>query len=382
MITVYPIGTTIYDPDRCFNGYTVFCVHGEAGVRLIDMNGNIVKEWRVEHPGRARLLKNGNLLALTRRKIVEYSWDGHLVWEFEHPQGTPHHDFQRLDNGNTLVIRHGDVPDEYRKKIRDPVRRSARPFRSDVLLEVTPNKKIIWEWHAYKHFDINRFDETSPPGDWIHTNTIQALPENKWHNDGDERFKPGNILFSPRNLSSIFVVDKDAKEIVWEYSGNYAGGLAGQHESHMIEKGFPGEGNIIIFDNGAPPLRSRAHVGKSFILEIEPPTGKIVWKYENGYKFFSPFRAGAQRLPNGNTLITESHGPRIFEVTREGEIVWEYAVEWQRIPIGWAYRYSYDYCPQLSALPKPEEKRVTPPPHVRTQGQFKTPIWAPPQYRK
>jgi len=368
MITVYPIGTTIYDPEKSFNGYTLFCFPYEPEVKLIDMNGNVVNEWKVKAI-RAKLLKNGNLLIVERRKgeknrIQEYTWDGHLVWEYE-PPGPAHHDVERLANGNTLLLCMENVPEEYRAKIKDTVRRSANKILGDLVLEVTPDKEIVWEWHMYEHLDINEYCKICNPSDWTHTNTVQALPENRHYDMGDERFKPGNILLSPRNLGFIFIVDKDTKEIVWKYSGNYAGGLAGQHEPHMIEKGLPGEGNIIIFDNGAPPLKSIAHTGKSYVLEIDPVTKRLVWKYENGEKFYSAFRSNVQRLPNGNTLICESEGPRIFEVTQKGEIVWEYAVEWHRI-LGRAYRYPYDYCPQMEELEEPEERKVTPPPHVKT----------------
>jgi hypothetical protein len=56
-------------------------------------------------------------------------------------------------------------------------------------------------------------------------------------------------------------------------------------------------------------------------IEVNPATNEIVWKYQDKptWSFFN-----AQRLPNGNTLITESSFGRMFEVTKEGEIVWEY----------------------------------------------------------
>jgi len=369
VITVYPIGTTIYDPDKCYSGYTVFPARPKAV--LIDMNGNVVNEWDVR-AGRAKLLKNGNLIVKKadrqRGAVQEFTWDGRLVWEYEPPGPAhlgAHHDVQRLDNGNTLLLCKDAVPEEYREKMRDPRRRSATEVRADLVLEVTPDKEVVWEWHMYEHIDVNRYCDICNPGDWTHVNTVQALPENRHYDAGDKRFKPGNILLSPRNLGFIFIVDKDTREIVWEYSGTYAGGLAGQHEPHMIEKGMPGEGNIIIFDNGAPPMRSLAHTGNSYILEIDPITEKLVWKYEDRRKFFSPFTSSVQRLPNGNALICESGTPRIFEVTREGETVWEYAVE-KYNGVARAYRYPYDYCPQLRALRKPKEKRVVPPPHVVT----------------
>jgi len=374
VITVYPIGTTIYRPEGCYNGYTVLCFPLEEGVFLVDMNGNVVNEWGVQAI-RAKLLRDGNLLVVERRRtgrnrVLEFSWDDRPVWEYE-PPGPAHHDVERLENGNTLLLYQEVVPEEYRKRIRDPRRRSARTpggvgVVSDVVLEVTPKKEVAWEWHEYEHLNINRYCEICLPHDWTHTNTVQTLPENRWFEAGDERFRPGNVLISLRNLSAIFIVDRETKEIVWEYTGDYDGGLAGQHEPHMVEKGLPGEGNIIIFDNGAPPLRALRHSGQSYVLEVEPPTKRLVWRYENGENFNSKFRSNVQRLPNGNTLICSSEGPRVFEVTREGEIVWEYAVPGYHI-LGRSYRYPYDYCPQLKALRKPREDPVVPPPHVITK---------------
>jgi hypothetical protein len=198
--------------------------------------------------------------------------------------------------------------------------------------------------------------------DWTHTNTVQALPENKWYDAGDVRFKPGNILQSMRQLDTINIVDRDSEEIVWSYTGDYMGGLSGQHEPHMIEKGLPGEGHIIIFDNGASPQHDLAHCGRSFILEINPRDNSLVWVYGAGHRFFSLFTASCQRLSNGNTLILESLCRRLFEVTPEKEIVWEYILTdaAQRV-----YRYPYDYCEELAALPRPVEKRVVPPAALR-----------------
>jgi hypothetical protein len=377
-VTVYPIGTTIYDPEKSFNGYTIICIYEkQEPIKLIDMNGNTIKKWNLggRKAERGKLLKNGNIITVEtsspKNNILEYSWNDILVWEYEANWNT-HHDVQRLSNGNTLLLCQEFVPKKYRENIQDPKRRKTRQIISDLILEVTPEKEIVWEWHMYKYIDINKYCKIYRDWrDWTHTNTVHALPENKWYDAGDERFRPGNILLSPRNLGFIFIVDKYTKEIVWEYSGNYAGGLAGQHEPNMIMKGLPGEGNIIVFDNGAPPLNDcLAHAGQSFILEIEPPTTNIKWAYSNAMKFYSTYASTVQRLSNGNTFICESQGPRLFEVTRKGEIVWEYTVEWHCL-ITRAYRYSYDFCPQLNILRKPHEKKVTPPKHVRTYGKTK-----------
>jgi hypothetical protein len=101
----------------------------------------------------------------------------------------------------------------------------------------------------------------------------------------------------------------------------------------MIASGLPGAGNVLVFDNqggaGYPPAAVGIYAG-SRILEIDPVTEEIVWQYtaeDSGlppWTFFSSFVSNAQRLPNGNTLITEGMQGRLFQVTPSGEVVWEY----------------------------------------------------------
>jgi hypothetical protein len=78
-------------------------------------------------------------------------------------------------------------------------------------------------------------------------------------------------------------------------------------------------GHILLFDNGVNRRYSR-------VMELDPLTEAIVWQYQTDPKrnFFSDTRGSAQRLPNGNTLICESNKGRVFQVTEEGEIVWEW----------------------------------------------------------
>jgi len=379
VITVYPLGTTIYLPEKCYNGYTVFSFEvGIPAARIIDMNGNVVNEISPVRAARAKLLKNGNILTVSgmawsswRKEgdIREYDWEGNLVWSYK-PPGLAHHDVERLENGDTLLVYQEKVPREYVKKVKDPNRRTT--ILSDVVLEVTRDKEIVWEWHGYEHLDLNWYNPLCSI-DWMHTNTVQALPENRHYDAGDERFKPGNVLISPRSLDAILLIDKDTGEIVWKYTGNYNGGLQGQHDPRMIEKGLPGAGNILVFDNGSStmPLNSLRHPGETYVLEIDPITKRIVWKYEDGEDFFSKFRGSVQRLPNGNTLICEADGRRIFEVTVEGETVWEYTIPRPQ-RIGRALRVPYNHCPQTEALEKLKEKPVLPPPGTITKTPYPT----------
>ena len=383
-VTVYPEGTTIYHPDKCYNGYTVVLLPREAGpaVALIDMNGNPVHYWQMEgwnNKGgveRARLLPDGRLLILrgsgktTKACVQEYNWEGDLIWEYIPPaELLAHHDIEKTASGNTLIICRETVPEKIRCKAKEPERR--KMLYSDVIQELSRDKQVVWEWHQYKHLDINlcvkvpaSVDWWAGPAnntlvDWTHTNTVQAIPENKWYDGGDKRFKPGNVLMSLRQLDLVLLVDRDTKQIVWGYTGDYHGGLSGQHDSHMIEKGIPGEGNIIMFDNGASPTTNLAHCGCSYVLEVDPSTKQVVWVYDQRERFHSNFTSSCQRLPNGNTLILESAHRRVFEVTKDRQVVWEHVFA-QASSIHRAYRYGYDYCPQLNALSKPEERPVIP----------------------
>lgn len=114
--------------------------------------------------------------------------------------------------------------------------------------------------------------------------------------------------------------------------------LFAQHDAHWIAEGLPGAGRLLIFNNGL----GRRDGAYSSVIEIEPPmeaggryryeTGKPFgpsrpqWEYVAAKKtdFYSSRISGAQRLRNGNTLICSGETGRIFEIDREGKVVWDY----------------------------------------------------------
>lgn len=257
--TVYPIGTTIYKPDLAYNSYILvpedlFYGNDYDAVKrqgtktdkpnpnsdqvyLVDMNGNIVHTWTTTHTSskRNRLLPNGNLLHVCQstKAIYEYDWDGKIVWEYKTPAPyKPHHDVRRLENGNTLILVMAPIPKEYQDKVQDftipnfgQIDRQDIQLVGDALIEVTPEKEIVWEWRSWEHLDVNRFSITTAPDDWTHANTCSVIPPNKWFDAGDVRFKPGNIIFNPRSFDEVYIVDKDSKEIVYSWTNTtYVGG--------------------------------------------------------------------------------------------------------------------------------------------------------------
>ena len=225
----------------------------------------------------------------------------------------------------------------------------------DWLIEVSPKGEILWQWVASDHIDELGFSAEArnaikaAPGvnagrgsfDWLHINSATYVGRNHWFDEGNKRFAPNNVIISSRQASFIAIVARDGS-IAWRIGPDFTASkelrairqIIGQHHAHLIPKGLPGAGNLLVFDNGgasgygfpnpnAPDGSSSFARANSRVLEINPLTLQLVWSYA-GPKFYSSNISGAQRLPNGNTLITEGASGRMFEVTKEGKIVWEY----------------------------------------------------------
>ena len=439
--SVYLTGTTIYDPALAWNGYVVFDLADDDGAILIDMNGNEVKRWEALNmsPGPVRMMPGGHVMGAHAHRgpfqeglaLLQLDWDGNEVWRFDHLEevlykeesdeadeeedeedpgemlwgARQHHDWQRegdpvgyyspaaeplTSNGKTLLLAHKTVTN---LKVSD------QALGDDYVYEVSWDGEIIWDWLASDHVDefglsedmrniIHRaehFNEERGSYDWLHINAMSYVGPNKWYDDGDERFNPENVMLSIRRLNVIAIIDRSGA-VVWRMGPDYrlseawseVGQIIGQHHPHIIPKGLPGAGNMLVFDNGgesgygfanpADPRgtrSSRRHYSR--VLEIDPVSYEIVWEYRAGgnqaFRFFSHYVSSAQRLPNGNTMITEGSDGRIFEVTSDGDIVWEYVSPFlgEDPPVNngvyRAYRVPYDWVPQLE---KPVESAVVP----------------------
>ena len=355
--TVYPTGVTIHQTEFTDPGYTIFVPIKKIGtsvIKLIDMEGNIVHVWDMDPVDidYIRPLPGGSFMGLSpvQDRLVEIDWDGQIVWDFYPDDEDLHHNFQKLDNGNYLVLAH-------ERRLIPTF--SKFEFKYDYYMEMTPEHEVIWRWNSWEHlyefgFTFESLIYIWHPKvvylfpDFSHTNSIMALPPNQHEND--PAFRRGNILISQRNTNIFFIIDKETGEIVWQI-GPDDNPAIGQHDAHMIEEGLPGAGNILIFDNGGAAGYPMKYRGYSKVLEIDPTTKRTVWQY-NAFKelrllssFHSPYISGAQRLPNGNTLITEGAVGRIFEVTSAGQTVWEYLYANPPEELYKAYRVDSDWPP-------------------------------------
>ena len=166
-------------------------------------------------------------------------------------------------------------------------------------------------------FLLDRIDEIDErePIDLLHSNTIEILDGR--HRGRSPYFKKGNMLTSFRNLSTIAIIDLELRQVVWAMSDAWMF----QHDPRMLENG-----RMLIFDNYYRGLSLADSLPYSRVVEFNPFTRDVYWSYEGDRTtpFFSSLMGTNQPLPNGNVLITESDFGRAFEVTRGGEIVWEF----------------------------------------------------------
>ena len=330
------VGLRALDLERAAPGLTLFAPHfvQNRTVYLIDLEGNVAHTWDLPYPPglsgylteRGTLFYNGraseeSFLSRFPFKggvVLEADWNGKVLWEVRHPDH--HHHGILLRNGNVLLHCMGQVPDDIARRVSGGMVESnmqsgayaprrdadAGKMYSDYLAEVTRAGRILWEWRTWEHLDpvMDGIAEVQAPRTlWAHGNSVQELPD-------------GDILASYRPTSMVIRISRKTGQILWKLGPPT---VAGQHAPTLLANG-----NVLIFDNGVHRLDDAMPYSR--VIEVNPATNQIVGKYQDkpAWNFFSPRMGMAQRLPNGNTLITESSFGRFFEVTSQGEIVWEY----------------------------------------------------------
>jgi arylsulfotransferase ASST len=319
------VGLRACDRERAFVGFTLFApLSGNGTVYLIDLEGKVAHTWQMPYPpGQYGYLTecgsffyNGKTPENPTRWIsskpwkggaaLEADWNGRVLWEVRHPDH--HHDGIRLRNGNVLLVCLARLPSDLISKIQGglPGTEHNGEMYGDYLVEMTTSGQTVWEWRTWEHLDpgTDRITAVQDPREaWTHANGLAELPN-------------GDIVLSFRHISTVIIIDRKTGEIIWKLG---APPLSGQHAPTPLPNG-----NLLLFDNG--PHRLDHSMPFSRVIEVELATKKIVWKYQERreYEFFSPRMSNAQRLPNGNTLICEADFGRFFEVTTDGEVVWEF----------------------------------------------------------
>jgi hypothetical protein len=369
------------------DGLTLISPRNSNETFLIDVNFNVVQTWTgANRPSQtAYVLPDNSLLRPTvdtdatwgpasgGGRIQKIDANDNIVWDFFVSDSLylQHHDIEPMPGGNVLVI-------AWERKTEAEARAAGRqnvPFGEvwpTVLVEFEQDglhgARVVWEWHLWDHLiqdadptkdnygvladhpelvDINY--PAARQGSFDHANAVTYNPE------------LDQIVFSARAISEVYVIDHSTTtgEAAGHTGGNsgkggdilyrwgnpmvYDRGTAADRVFHSvhgavwIDCGLPGAGNLLVFNNGNRPGSANDY---SSVVEIELPVdanghyhiapglpfepATPVWTYEDPGNFYSQSKGGAFRMPNGNTLITESNANHVFEVTRDGQKVWAY----------------------------------------------------------
>lgn len=301
------------DPAAVAPGLNLYLSGHAAEAVLMDRRGRTLHRWRqplrrlwpelaadpamakLEYWRRAWLFPNGDLLAIYEGLgIVKLDARSNVLWS---RRGGFHHDLQVLADGRIWVL--------------DRAGREGR--LEDFVTVLEADGRPVSRIPLLRAFERSRFApllrRTGRAGDVLHTNTLEVL-------DGrqarlDPALRRGNVLLSVLRLDALAVLDPERGEIVWARTGSWRR----QHQPTFLAGG-----SLLLFDNLGPGE------GRSRVVEIDPRTGAVRWQFGGrpGVDLFSKTLGSCQRLPNGNTLITESEAGRALEVTRAGRVVWEF----------------------------------------------------------
>ena len=323
-------GVTVHDPQRAYDGINLYTSGHAPEAVIMDMAGNVLHRWTYEiekalpdipdlpgnqnwqerksHWRRVHLYPNGDILALYDMIcLLKLSRDSQLLWTFKVPY--PHHHMQVSGDGRIFVLT---------KRIweRPEINPDDQVFE-DYITVLDSNGKFITTFSLLESFRRSSYafilDYMPRKGDLFHANTIHILDGR--HADISPVYRKGNLLIAALYVNTMAIVDPQEQRVVWALRGDEDRLWSGLHEPMLLDNA-----NILVFDNNwTQDTNSR-------IIEFNPLTKQIAWMYQGTAQqpFFSRFCGTSQRLANGNTLITESENGRAFEVTPEGDIVWQY----------------------------------------------------------
>jgi hypothetical protein len=326
------------DPERAYNGYTLFTSANFQGAFLIDMHGNIVHRWHlpysaiwnnsaaVKHPIDPRgigwrdvyLYPDGDVLA------VYEGWTGDQLWGYglakmdsnSHPIWTfldhVHHSVSVGADGRIYTLTH-----RWHTEPLPAFPEILPPCTEDFVVVLSPDGKLLKKVSIYDAFAKSQYRGVMGllrdciVGDTLHTNSVKPLPPGFIRNFPGAG--PNTVLISMRHLDAVALMDLDAQKIVWLMRGPWAR----QHDARPLP-----DGDIMLFDN----VGDFSHDGHSRVLEFQPNPFRIVWDFpgDTGETLNTQILGAAQKLPNGNVLITDSGDARILEVTADRRVVWEY----------------------------------------------------------
>jgi len=307
---------TVHQEELAQEGWTLLnLVAGEMYTRtfvlMVDMEGRPVWYHEIGNgEGRpdiqASLVDGDRVLiggGVDSDRPVEVNLAGQVVWEGPlQPQGDlfavgqMHHVFSRLPDGHYLTLRLQNDGGHY-----------------DEIVEFDEAAQEVWVWNAGAALGTEYY----PWGNMAATDPDQEL-----------------VLYNASSSDAVYAVDRGTGEILWtlgkdrdfEMVGNYPDPwFSGAHATEML-----GDGTLLMYDNGDSDRGYSRAV--QYALDLDEMTFELIWEYTGGddQPWQNIIWGDADRLDNGNTLVTagsngsDSSHARVAEVTPDGTIVWEF----------------------------------------------------------
>ena len=319
-------GVIKYNRELSYEGIHIFHSENMVGGQLLDMSGNVLhqlhdkrgedvseKTWRLIEP----CINDEFIILIESHSLMRIDWESNIKWV---KKNRFHHDVAIDDNGDIYAV--------INKKRDFPLYSSAEAIMDNVILILTSEgeiKKEISFAEVFPHDSVlleaarNQENKVhiSKRNIWdiFHTNSLELIERDVFYTDSSgaaqKLFKKGDLLFCMRHTNIIGVMDIEKERVTWSWG---LGELDYPHHPTLLENG-----NILIFDNGFQRQYSR-------VIEINPLSEAIEWEYsaDRPKSFYSSSRGSSQRLANGNTIIVESNKGHVFEITRDGTIVWDF----------------------------------------------------------
>lgn len=338
-------GIRIVEPGKIGDGYTLLSSHWEdldwmPALKLIDRQGNVVHRWWIRNSARLRdslpsnlddvnihgseLLPNGDaVIVLGGTAIARLDACSRVKW-WRSIKG--HHALSvgrdstfwaatwsdtLIDDGVTEMFRRDNIG-ETNKVTR--LSRDGRVIDKISVLAVLQSSGLLKRVFTERHYRYNGDEHIR---DLTHLNDVEVLSGNEAAEY--PLFDPGDLLLSFKRLNLVLVIDPDSRVVKWHSGPKHP--IIRQHDPDFIGSGWIG-----IYNNAQDGSARGHRLGGSEIVAIQPSTDsvKTLFAPENHEDFYAGYGGKWQYLKNGNMLITEMPTGRVFEVTKNGQVVWEW----------------------------------------------------------
>ena len=289
--------------------------------------------FRAQHP---IIMENGDLISNSSQgPLVRINKNSELVWLVDRQT---HHSINLNHNGNIVVPVVSQSPPD----------KNINPTREDGYIVVDPNTgKVIFEENIRDILEINSYVGLlygigTPEQDLIHLNDVETIL------DTDEFVRKGDLVFSLRNLSTVFLYRPSSKKIIWLKNGPWL-------KQHDVD--YLGDGIFTIFDNGViddnyfsdikenqPEHRYQKNHNSIKKYDMKNDTITEIFSLTENHGIFTPSQGLHRILRNKDVFIEESDSAILHRVSKNQKLIWSYVHNISNDSIGsqhWS-RYYYE----------------------------------------